>query len=197
MRILALLVGYGFGIIQAAYIIGKIRGIDVKNSGSGNLGTTNALRTMGSSAGLLVFIIDVAKAVAAFWLSYNLFGGIVFAMYAGFGVILGHCFPFYLKFKGGKGIASYVGILFCIHILMASTILAVGVAFLIITKYMSLTSLIIVTISPIFLYLYLFTTEAIIVNIATTIICFIMHKGNISRLLHGTERRLSFGGEKE
>ena len=114
-RILCLLTGYVFGLFQTGYLYGKMHHIDIRQYGSGNSGTTNALRVMGKKAGLLVFMGDFLKTVFACLLVRLVMKGDpsvdLYVLYAGLGVVLGHNFPFYLHFKGGKGIASMAGIL--------------------------------------------------------------------------------------
>ena len=114
-RILCLLTGYVFGLFQTGYLYGKMHHIDIRQYGSGNSGTTNALRVMGKKAGLLVFMGDFLKTVFACLLVRLVMREApsvdLYVLYAGLGVVLGHNFPFYLHFKGGKGIASMAGIL--------------------------------------------------------------------------------------
>ena len=113
-RILCLLTGYVFGLFQTGYLYGKMHHIDIRQYGSGNSGTTNALRVMGKKAGLLVFMGDFLKTVSACLLVRLVMKGDpsvdLYVLYAGLGVVLGHNFPFYLHFKGGKGIAASVGL---------------------------------------------------------------------------------------
>ncbi|MCL1995241.1 MAG: glycerol-3-phosphate 1-O-acyltransferase PlsY [Defluviitaleaceae bacterium] len=191
-RILALLIGYGFGMIQIAYIIGKIKGIDIREHGSGNAGTTNVVRVLGFKTGFFVFVVDILKAVAAFLVIVAIFPeqGVVAGIYAGLGVVLGHCFPFYLNFRGGKGMASTAGLIIVIDPLMGLTIMAVGVGVVIFTRYVSLASLIVIVITPLFLYIYAFPTEVVLVSVGIGTICFYMHRGNIGRLIKGTERKI-------
>ena len=116
--ILCLCIGYLFGCIQSGYIYGRCHGIDIRDYGSGNAGTTNVLRTLGKKAGYITYAGDAIKGVAAIMLvRYVIFAdsGIdmsLLTMYTGFGVVLGHNYPFYLKFKGGKGIAVTSGVMF-------------------------------------------------------------------------------------
>lgn len=116
IRIVCLAIGYCFGLFQTAFIYGKMHGIDIREKGSGNAGTTNALRVLGKKAGLIVFLGDALKAVFAMVLVHFLFEnshpemGALLRIYAGAGVVLGHNFPFYMGFKGGKGIAATGGI---------------------------------------------------------------------------------------
>ena len=120
-RIIALLIGYGFGLFQTAYFYGKAHGIDIRQYGSGNSGTTNALRVLGTKAGLIVFAGDCLKCIAAVWIVRLAFGpshgDIIYllCLYTGAGAILGHNYPFYMGFKGGKGIAATAGMILSFH----------------------------------------------------------------------------------
>ena len=109
-RIICLAIGYVCGLLQSGYLVGKLHHIDIRKSGSGNAGSTNALRVMGWKAGLMTFAGDVLKCFAAVLIVRGLYHGsnclALLMMYAGAGVTLGHNFPFYMKFKGEKGIAG-------------------------------------------------------------------------------------------
>ena len=120
-RIICLVIGYAFGLFQTAFIYGKINGIDIREHGSGNAGTTNALRVLGTKAGLIVFAGDVIKTVLAIVIFGLIFKDshpeevYLLKLYAATGAILGHNFPFYLNFKGGKGIAATAGLILSFH----------------------------------------------------------------------------------
>ena len=208
-RIICLLIGYAFGLFQTSYIYGKIHGVDIRTKGSGNAGTTNALRTFGKLGGFLTALGDVMKcilAVIVIWLIYrNTQADIIklLKIYASAGVILGHNFPFYLKFRGGKGIAATCGMILAFldwHLILIGAILFF--ASIAITKFVSVGSL---TLSACFLIgvivsgqlgVYSMTQasliEMYIIVALLTLMAFIKHRGNISRLLHGNERKLSF-----
>ena len=113
-RLICLAIGYVCGLLQTGYIVGELSHVDIRKQGSGNAGTTNALRVLGWKAGLLTFAGDVLKCVIAFLVVFFLYRGSdmrpLLAMYAGAGVTLGHNFPFYMNFKGGKGIAVMAGL---------------------------------------------------------------------------------------
>ena len=119
-RIIALLIGYGFGLFQTGYLYGKSKGIDIRQQGSGNAGTTNSLRVLGWKAGIITFAGDLLKAVFAVLLVKLIFHGTygadtkVLELYAGFGTVLGHNFPCYLQFRGGKGIACTTGVILAV-----------------------------------------------------------------------------------
>ena len=108
-RIICLVIGYACGLLQSGYLVGKMNHIDIRKAGSGNSGSTNALRVMGLKAGLMTFAGDVLKCFAAVLIVRAIYHGSnilpLLMMYAGAGVTLGHNFPFYMNFKGGKGIA--------------------------------------------------------------------------------------------
>ena len=116
-RILCVLIGYICGLFQTSYLYGKVHGIDIRNYGSGDAGTTNALRTLGAKAGAITLLGDCFKCVIAVVIVHLIFGKShpemirLLGMYAAAGTILGHNFPFYLNFKGGKGIAATAGLL--------------------------------------------------------------------------------------
>ena len=116
-RIISLLIGYACGLCLGGGIMGRVRGVDLTKHGSGNVGTTNTIRVLGLPSGIVTFLIDVFKSVIAallVWLIYrNLTPDHVrlLMVYGAFGAVLGHDFPFYKKFKGGKGIATSFGLL--------------------------------------------------------------------------------------
>lgn len=120
-RIWCVLIGYVFGLFQTAFFYGKLNGIDIRNEGSGNAGTTNALRVLGTKAGLIVMIGDIAKTMIAILIVKKLFGAVypeleyLLVLYTAAGAILGHNYPFYMGFKGGKGIACTAGLIFSSH----------------------------------------------------------------------------------
>ena len=203
-RILCLLTGYVFGLFQTGYLYGKMHHIDIRQYGSGNSGTTNALRVMGKKAGLLVFMGDFLKTVFACLLVRLVMKGDpsvdLYVLYAGLGVVLGHNFPFYLHFRGGKGIACLAGILSTMDLrIMVSCMLVFGLA-VGITRYVSLGSILV---SLVFLAELIFfgsqgsyqVTEACfpefcILGAFLTFMAIWRHRANIKRLLSGTENKL-------
>ena len=203
-RILCLLTGYVFGLFQTGYLYGKMHHIDIRQYGSGNSGTTNALRVMGKKAGLLVFMGDFLKTVFACLLVRLVMKGDpsvdLYVLYAGLGVVLGHNFPFYLHFRGGKGIACLAGILSTMDLrIMVSCMLVFGLA-VGITRYVSLGSILV---SLVFLAELLFFgsqgsyqvtkacfPEFCILGAFLTFMAIWRHRANIKRLLSGTENKL-------
>jgi len=212
-RVICLAIGYVFGLFQTGYIYGKLHNVDIRTMGSGNAGTTNALRTMGFKAGAITFIGDAFKCIFAVLTVRLIFGAShadilpLFAMYAGCGAVLGHNFPFYLKFRGGKGIAATAGLLAStLHIGLTFVCLLSFAVPVLITRYVSLGSLIVVTtyLACVIGYGQVggFGVEQAVLNemyvIAAflMILAFIRHRANIKRLLSGTENKIGQGKKK-
>ena len=198
--------GYVIGCLQSAYIIGRLRGnIDIRQHGSGNAGMTNVIRVMGFRTGLAVLFTDVAKAVFAVILANFIFHGRLWGMVgieylpgllAGLGVILGHNFPFYLGFKGGKGVASTLGVVIMFYWPILAIAAGVGLVVLAISRYMSLASL--VAFAALFAATCVFFNQVEIIFVMG-IICalpFYTHRANIVRLYRGNENRFGRGGKK-
>lgn len=196
-RILCVLIGYGFGCLQFAYILGKIlKGVDIRKYGSGNAGTTNAIRVLGTKIGITTLVLDIVKAVAALVVIALLWGydQKQLLLWGGIGVVLGHNYPFYMQFKGGKGVAATIGIFLATDIRL---LVLAGVPALIIlatTKYMSLASLsymlLLVVVSAIFYIGTPIGLEVMVLVIALSISGFWRHRGNIKRLIRGEEVKM-------
>lgn len=203
-RILCLAIGYLCGLFQTGYLYGKMNHIDIRNYGSGNSGTTNALRVMGKKAGLIVFAGDFLKTVLACLIARILFKNDpstdLYVLYAGLGVVLGHNFPCYLKFKGGKGIASMAGILCSMDWRVTLVCAALFLGAVIITRYVSLGSILVVIAFFIQIVLYGLHGDYQVAEANLTeffcVAAFLMgmaiwrHRANIKRLLSGTENKL-------
>lgn len=193
---LSFLIAYLIGSISSAIIAGKlIFNVDIKKVGSGNAGTTNAIRAFGKKAGIMVFIFDCLKGFISVYLGH-LIGG-VFGSYAGaLGAIVGHSFPIYFGFKGGKGIATAVGILLYLDTKMILLLLGLFAIIVILTKYVSLGSIVTVILAPIYTYIYHFDQKPIYfytILVLSSLILF-NHRSNIIRLIRGEENKI--GGNK-
>ncbi len=204
-RVICLIIGYAFGLFQTAFIYGKLHGIDIREHGSGNAGTTNTLRVLGTKAGLIVLAGDIIKCILAIVISGLVFGAshldeiYLLKLYAAAGAILGHNFPFYLHFRGGKGIAATAGLILSFHIafLPMGVIIFFGTFFL--THYVSLGSLlvyaglmiemVVVGQAGLFGASQAVLNEMYIVTALLTILAYYKHRENIGRLLKGTERK--------
>lgn len=204
LRVLCLVIGYIFGLFQTGYIYGKLHHIDIRSYGSGNSGTTNALRVMGKKAGLVVFAGDFLKTVFACLLVRILLrdnpSQEMYVLYAGLGVVLGHNFPCYLHFKGGKGIASMAGILVSTDWRITLVCAAIFLGSVIITRYVSLGSILVVIAFLIQIVIYGLRgsyqvaeqnlTEFFGVAAFLTAMAIWRHRANIGRLFRGTENKL-------
>ena len=206
-RVISLLIGYVFGLLQSGYLYGKfVKNTDIRQHGSGNAGSTNILRVFGVKSALIVFLGDFFKAVVAMFIARKLFGGTgngdLYAMYAGLGVTLGHDFPFYMNFKGGKGIASMAGILTAMDLRITAVCLLIFVALVYLTRFVSLGS-ILVSIAFGVMNIYFCwkgyynvlpgnCPEVYAITLFLTGLAIQRHHANIGRLLSGTENKISF-----
>ena len=208
-RIICLAIGYVFGMFQTSYIIGKVHHMDIRQYGSGNAGTTNALRTLGKKAGAITLVGDMLKCVIAILVVdavfKNNYGDILplLGMYTAAGCVLGHNFPFYLGFRGGKGIAASAGMLLAMDwrvFLICAVIFAAIVA---VTRYVSLGSMA-AYIGALVCFVafgaaghydmdYFHTFEMDIIMGLMTALAIYRHRANIVRLLKGTENKLGAG----
>lgn len=204
IRLFCMVIGYVFGLFQTGYVIGKLSGIDIRNHGSGNAGTTNTLRTLGLKAGVLTLLGDAFKCIFAILLTRALFKGnaeirALLDVYTAAGVILGHNFPFYLHFKGGKGIAATAGLILIIHPIVLACEFVIFFSILFLTHYVSLGS-ILVYIGLVIEMIVLgqmgkfgmdpaHLMEMYILLVLLAIMAITKHRGNIQRLLSGTERK--------
>ena len=204
-RLICVVIGYAFGLFQTAFIYGRLHGIDIREHGSGNAGTTNTLRVLGTKAGLIVLVGDIIKCILAIVICGALFDKshpneiYLLKLYAAAGAILGHNFPFYLKFKGGKGIAATAGLILSFHLafIPMGVIVFFGTFFL--THYVSLGSLLVYAGLMIEMVIMgqmgLFGSswpvllEMYIITALLTILAYYKHRENIVRLVKGEERK--------
>jgi glycerol-3-phosphate acyltransferase PlsY len=191
-RGISISIGYLIGCFQTAFILGKLLlNVDIRQHGSGNSGTTNALRVLGWKAGFLTFFGDFLKAILAVVLIRLLFDDALYTLYAGFGVVLGHNFPVFMKFKGGKGIAASAGALLAFDYRIGLISMLVMIVVVFFTRYVSLGSLFLATWIPIGIYIfYPQQWELLILGICFMILAFVRHQSNIKRLLSGEENKL-------
>lgn len=206
--LVCLVVGYGFGCFSTGYFVGKLNHIDIREKGSGNSGTTNALRTMGIKAGILTFLGDLLKAMIPVIAVRILFrdladSSVILSLYAGLGVVMGHNFPFWLHFKGGKGIAVTAAVILSIadyRITLGGLLLFILIVA--VTRYVSLGSLMVAFLLPLNTILFYRDSNVflhmLLVSLCFTVLAYIRHWSNIKNLLHGTERKIGDkkGGQK-
>lgn len=185
----ALAFGYVLGSIPFGLILTRLAGTaDIRAIGSGNIGATNVLRTGRKGLAAATLLSDVLKGTIAVVLTYRFFGQDL-SILAALGAFLGHLFPVWLKFKGGKGVATYIGVLLGLAWPAALIFCAIWLLVAAMTRYSSLAALIASTATPAVLWALDNRQEAQLF-ILLTLFVFIMHRGNIARLMSGTEQRI-------
>ena len=190
---IALAGGYLAGSIPFGLLLTRMAGLgDVRQIGSGNIGATNVLRTGNKGLAAATLLLDALKGtfavVAGTWL-----GGAEAGLIAGLGAFLGHCYPAWLSFKGGKGVATYLGILVAVAWQAALAFAAIWLAVAFAFRYSSLAALVALAATPAVLWLIGLPQAALLFTVLA-IISFIKHRQNISRLLSGTESRIGSKG---
>ncbi|TRW97303.1 glycerol-3-phosphate 1-O-acyltransferase PlsY [Paracoccus sp. M683] len=186
-------IGYLLGSIPFGLVIARALGLgDLRQIGSGNIGTTNVLRTGNKPAAAATLLLDAGKGAIAVLLA-RYFAGETAAILAGGAAFLGHCFPVWLGFKGGKGVATFLGTLIALDWRLGLIACATWLVVALIARISSLSALIAAALSPIVAWM-LGRTELILVALFMAALIFVRHKANISRLLDGTEPRI--GGRK-
>ncbi len=183
------LIGYLLGSINSAVIISRAKGKDIRTVGSGNAGATNILRTFGKGAAALVFVMDILKGVAAVLICRKL-GGEYGSYLGGFLAVMGHNFPLYFGFRGGKGIVTSLAVMLTVAPTEALYAFLLAVIIIAATRYVSLGS---ITGCVIFAVLVLIREPDMwlrIFAVATSLLAILRHAGNIKRLAQGTERKL-------
>ena len=222
-RIVSVLIGYVFGLFLTGEIVAKMQNVDLRKHGSGNVGTTNSLRILGVPSGVLTLVGDLGKTVLAMvlvWLIFrNQFPEIpnfyrLLKLYAGIGAVLGHDFPVYAKFKGGKGVASSAGLLAAFSLPMFGITAVLFFGTVIISRYVSLGSIIgmssliiqaiVFGISGSQTFMFLpegggYRIEGIAICVIVGVLGVVKHHSNIKRLVSGTENKFSFknAGKKD
>lgn len=194
---ISIVIGYFFGNISTSYFVGKKHDIDIRKHGSGNAGATNVLRVIGIRQAVLTFLGDALKAVFAILLvRYVLYPGDdmerILSLYTGLGVVLGHNYPFWLQGKGGKGIAATGGVMLAMDLRLALLALLLFLIVTAVTKYVSLASLTLSLLFPIWLMIqYPGQVHISILGWIFAVFAFFRHRENIKRLLSGTENKVA------
>lgn len=194
--ILSAVIGYALGCINFAYIISKLKGFDIRDTGSGNAGASNVKMALGWKYGVLTALFDILKAFLAVLLCQKLFLNISLAPYIGgtFSV-LGHIYPFYMNFKGGKGYASYTGLLLAVNWKLALCMMLYGVAVTLVTDYIFLAT-VSTTVLVFLYYVYQKAEPGVLVMLAllSAVITY-KHKINFIRLKNHEEIGLRNSGK--
>ena len=193
------IIAYLLGSIPSSVWVGKAYfGVDVREYGSGNAGATNTFRVLGTQVGIIVLFLDIVKGITAaslvHYLSFVIHGTDQFInlqLLFGLLAVVGHIFPIFEDFKGGKGIATLFGMLIGIHYVLALAVLALFLVVLLLTKYVSLSSILAAVAFPIFTIFVFKRDEPLLIafGIAAAVMVVLTHKKNITRLLHGEESK--------
>lgn len=188
LKIGVVIIAYLIGSISPSILLGKAKGVDIKSEGSGNAGTTNALRVLGKKAGVIVLVCDLLKGIVGSLLGLLFFDFTVGAFCA-VAVFCGHIWPIYFKFKGGKGAATAVGAIGALDWRLAVIALLVAAIFLLISKRMSVGTLVAAVVFPI--TTVLLQKPLIPFAILISLVVILKHRSNISRLIKGEEPKMS------
>lgn len=183
-----ILVAYLIGCISPSIMLAKAKGIDIKKEGSGNAGTTNALRVMGKKAGVITLIVDILKGFIAVLIGYAIAGGTV-SMFCAVAVFCGHVWPVFYKFKGGKGVATAFGALLGINTWLALAALGIVAVGVVVSKRMSVGSILGAVCFP--LIALLLEPAFLVPGCILAVAIIIKHRANIVRLIHGEEPIMS------
>jgi glycerol-3-phosphate acyltransferase PlsY len=187
---LSVLIGYLAGSVPFAFLLARTAGVDVRLAGSGNVGAANVLRTTGAGRGVMVLMLDVAKGAAAVLLAHAMAGGATLAALTGAAAIVGHIYPVWLRFHGGKGVAVAAGVF---SVLAPAATAVAGFLFLVTvwsTRYVSLGSVAATLALPPVAWLAGAPLTVVLVAGGTGILILFRHRTNLRRLLAGTERRM-------
>ena len=190
--ILAIVIGYFLGSVNGAYVLGKLfKGIDIRKEGTSNAGAANAVVVMGWKFGALTFIIDALKAALSMWIVKYLTGSTDMAILAGVMAMIGHIYPVFMGFKGGKGIASILGIMLGLNGYITVVLYIVIVLGTLITNYIYWGELMMLILFPIAVYLFGYSNFAVVLIAAACILSAYKLRDNFSRVICGTEQKFS------
>lgn len=188
----AVIIGYLLGSISFSYLMGKwIKGIDIRNHGSGNAGATNTLRVLGAGPAISVLLLDALKGTLAVWIGHWMSGGAhLVEVLCGLSAIIGHNWPVFFGFRGGKGIATTIGVMATLALLPALYAGGVAILAIILTRYVSLGSLLFTALLPFFIYSMGYPDEMFWAGIVIAVFAFVRHRSNLAKLIKGKENKI-------
>lgn len=189
---IALVVAYLLGAMPFALLAGKLHGVDLRTSGSGNLGATNVFRTLGRTAGITVMVLDIAKGTAAVLIAEALTDN-PWPLAAGALVILGHVFPVWTGFKGGKGVATGAGALIGLVPAASGVMVLIWVLLVLVTRYVSVASIVAALAAAPLAWAFGAPWSYVAFIAVAALFVIWKHRENVARLMKGTENRISFG----
>lgn len=186
--LISILIGYLLGCSNMAFYLSKLKGIDLRKTGSRNLGTCNTFTSFGFGWSVVVFLHDAGKAALAMFLARLLFPGVSAAVYvAGVAAVIGHVFPFYLRFRGGKGFAAYMGIILMLNWKVGLLVLLLVAVLTLVTNYIVVGTFATVIGYPIYTALISGGLVAVLILCIASAIVIFRHRENLVRLANGTE----------
>lgn len=192
--VIPIVISYLLGSISFSFLLTKwIKGVDIRDYGSGNAGATNTSRVLGKGPAVVVFLLDALKGMAAVGLGYWMADGVdtdVVMTVCGIAAIIGHNWPIFLRFRGGKGIATTVGVTVLISFTTALIAGVCAILFILITRYVSVGSLIFTSIVPLSLWLLDFSHVLVWLMLIVAIMAIWRHKQNLINLFKGKERKI-------
>ena len=189
---LGVAIGYLLGCISPTYLFSVIKNIDMRKSGTGNLGATNAMLTLGKGVGAAVMLFDIAKAFVPVLICKILFfDDHILMLSVGLAAVVGHAFPFYLKFKGGKGVATLAGLLLAYNPLMFLMLFSLGALFVLIFRYVFALPISAAALFPVLVGIYTGSLVPILLSVAIGTIVIFRHKTNFARVLDGREMKIT------
>ena len=192
---LVVLIGYLLGSLNLALLLAKLKGVDIRAGGSGNPGASNAVTLMGWKAGVLVALHDIGKGILAVWLCSRLFPAIPYCgAVAGVACVLGHIFPFYSHFRGGKGFATYLGMTLMLNWKFFLALLVAIAILVLITDYIVVGTMTTVVSFPVFCAVNHHYVLALLLCVASLVIIY-KHRANLVRIYHGTEIKVRAAGK--
>lgn len=193
-----LLIGYFIGALSPSYIIGMMNGYDIRKKGSGNAGATNVMIVKGKKMGILCALLDIAKACLALWITGRLFPEFQYAFpITGASCILGHIFPFYLKFRGGKGLACLGGVVLMTDVRLFLVMISIELVVVLIVNYLCVVPM---SASVAYALIYGAVNQDILaagIFMIAAVVMFFKHMDNIQRIKNGTEMHFSYLWNKE
>jgi glycerol-3-phosphate acyltransferase PlsY len=187
-----IILSYLLGSITFSFVVGKwMKGIDIRNYGSGNAGATNTLRVMGIVPAITVLLLDLSKGILAVWIGrWFAPEEIMVSILCGLIVIAGHNWPVFFKFKGGKGIATTIGVALSLFFLPTIFAGLIGILAIVLTRYVSLGSILFTAFLPIFIWLMHYQISLLWASLAIALFAILRHKKNIGKLFQGQENKI-------
>ncbi|MEJ5227341.1 glycerol-3-phosphate 1-O-acyltransferase PlsY [Thermodesulfovibrio sp.] len=192
MNIIVSIFAFVFGSIPWGFIIGKLKGIDLRKTGSGNIGTTNVLRVIGKKEALATLLLDISKGFIPVMLLRLFYeeSNLLLLGFTGIAAILGHCFTPFLKFKGGKGVATSVGFILAFSPLAGLTTVIIWLSTFAVFRISSLSALVAFGVLPLVTMILRYPDEVTVFAFIITAIIYLRHLSNIKRLMKGTETKI-------